>query len=252
VFGRDGDLKQANFPAIHPIALFSLSWPANSQARRVGRSIGAGGKTPVMKSQTNWWIVGATVLGMSAGPGTTLAQSPKPEAAKPDAKDAVVTIVMPWARATPGGAKVGAAFLEIQAKPGFDDKLTSASSPAADVVELHDHVSDGGVMRMRKVEAIPLPGGKSVTLKPGGLHIMLIDLKAPLKEGDTIDLTLKFEKAGSLPVKVPVQKVGAMGGPTGSDHGSGSGSGSDHRSGSGMGSGSGSQPAPSNAPAKSN
>ena len=194
-----------------------------------------------MRLSKGYRIVGALMLAMSIGAGTSLSQGAKTEPAKPGAKESGISIVAPWARATPGGAKVGAAFLEIQAKAGRDDKLIGVSSPAAQVVEMHDHVSDGGVMRMRKLEAIPVPGGKAVTLKPGGLHIMMIDLKAPLKEGEAIDLTLQFEKAGTMAVKVPIQKIGAMGGP----HGAGPGSGSDHGSGSGSGSGSGGAPAKS-------
>lgn len=143
-----------------------------------------------------------------------------------EAKPAGVSIVAPWARATPGGSKIGAAFLELKGGAA-DDKLVAAKAPVASVVELHDHIRDGNIMKMRRVEAIPVPAGKSVVLKPGGLHVMLIDLKEPLKEGAVVDLTLTFEKAGEIKVSVPVQKVGAMGGPhgSGSDHGSGSGSG---------------------------
>jgi periplasmic copper chaperone A len=169
----------------------------------------------------------AAVLAIWPISGMVAAQDAKPAAKQQPAN---VTIVSPWARATPGGAKVGAAFLEIQANPGLEDKLVSAASGIAATVELHDHVREGAVMRMRKVDGIPIPAGKSVTLKPGGLHIMLIDLKEPLVEGGTIELTLTFEKSGAVGVKVPVQKVGAMGN-------AGSGSGSEHGSGSGSGSG---------------
>lgn len=131
-----------------------------------------------------------------------------------------VKVSTPWARATPGGAKVGAAYLEIAA-PKTGDKLLSANSPVAGVVELHTHAHENGVMRMRKVDSIPVEGGKSVKLAPGGLHVMLIDLKQPLKEGESIDLTLVFEKAGEVPVKVPVRKIGdpGPGGKAGGGHG---------------------------------
>lgn len=152
-----------------------------------------------------------------------------------------ITVSAPWARATPGGAKVGAAFLEIRAQAGADDRLMSASSPAAGTVELHDHIRDGGVIKMRRVETIPVQGGKSVTLKPGGLHVMLMDLKAGLTEGELLELTLVFEKAGAVKVPVPIARIGAMTGTgaPGTDQGSGSGSGSTQGSGSGSGSGAG-------------
>lgn len=125
-----------------------------------------------------------------------------------------ITVTAPWARATPGGAQVAVAFLEIQAAPGVEDKLIGARTPAAGSVELHDHINDAGVMKMRRIEGIPIKGAQSVVLKPGGLHAMLIDLKVPLKEGDKVTFTLIFEKAGDLQIDVPVAKIGA-GGPTG-------------------------------------
>ncbi|MDX2158130.1 MAG: copper chaperone PCu(A)C [Hyphomicrobiaceae bacterium] len=134
-------------------------------------------------------------------------------------KDGAVTVSTPWARATPGGAKIGAAFLEISSGAG-GDAVVSASSPVAGKVELHTHANDGGVMRMRQIEAIDVPASGKVTLKPGGLHIMLMDLKQPLKEGEAIDLTLSFRKAGEVKVQVPVLKVGSPG-PDGSKGGHG-------------------------------
>lgn len=121
-----------------------------------------------------------------------------------------VAVTSPWARATPGGAKVGAAYLELSTSKAAD-KLVSAKSPVAGVVELHTHANENGVMKMRRIDGIPVEAGKKVTLQPGGLHIMLMDLKQPLKEGEAIDLTLVFEKAGEVAVKVPVLKVGSPG-----------------------------------------
>jgi periplasmic copper chaperone A len=122
-----------------------------------------------------------------------------------------VTVAHPWARATPGGATVGVAFLEMKAARGQGDRLVSASSPAAGAVEIHNHVMEGGVAKMRRVEAIAVPGGKSVVLKPSGYHLMLTDLKAPLKEGDLIKITLVFEKAGAIDLEATVEPIGATG-----------------------------------------
>jgi copper(I)-binding protein len=122
-----------------------------------------------------------------------------------------VTVTHPWARATPGGAAIGGAYLEVKAARGQGDRLVSASSPVAGAVELHSHVMEGGIAKMRRVEAIVVPGGKSVVLKPSGYHLMLTDLKAPLKEGDLVKITLVFEKAGAIDLEATVEPIGATG-----------------------------------------
>jgi len=128
-----------------------------------------------------------------------------------------VTVAHPWARATPGGARVGGAFFEMKAAAGKGDRLIGASSPVAGSAEIHSHIMEGGIARMRRVDAIPLAGGKSVVLGPSGYHVMLMDLKQPLKEGDLLKLTLVFEKAGEIEVDATVEPIGAMG-PHGFDH----------------------------------
>jgi periplasmic copper chaperone A len=114
-----------------------------------------------------------------------------------------------WARATPGAAQAAAAYVTIMSATG--DRLTGASTPAAQTAELHTMTMDGGVMKMRQVDGIDLPAGKTVTLKPGGYHIMLTGLAQPLTEGQSFPLTLTFDKAGTREVTVAVQKVGSMG-----------------------------------------
>ena len=114
-----------------------------------------------------------------------------------------VEVISAWARPTAPGAKVGGAFMTIIGGPRAD-RVMSASSPAAVTLELHTHIMDGGVAQMRPVSAISVPANGRVELKPGGLHIMLINLQAPLKAGDTIQLTLRFEKAGARTVEVPI------------------------------------------------
>lgn len=120
-----------------------------------------------------------------------------------------VSVSGPFAFANPAGAGAGAAFMTI-AVEGGDDVLVSASSPVASRVELHTHVMDGGVMRMRQVPNIAVPG----ELKPGGDHVMLMGLRQALEPGQEIDLTLTFEKAGDMTLKVPVleRAAGGMGG----------------------------------------
>jgi copper(I)-binding protein len=131
-----------------------------------------------------------------------------------------IHVGQPWARASAG--QTGAAYMTLKNEGPADDKLVSASSPVATKTELHSMTMEGDVMKMRPVEDIPVKSHGSAELKPGGLHIMLMGLKAPLKQGDKIVLTLKFEKAGEMTVEVPVQAAGA-GAPAmgGMDHGHG-------------------------------
>jgi periplasmic copper chaperone A len=115
-----------------------------------------------------------------------------------------------WSRATPGGAKVGGGYLIIENKGATADKLIGGSSPVAGKVEVHEMAMNNGVMTMRLLkDGLPIPAGQSVKLAPGGYHVMLMDLKAPLKKGDKIPVTLKFEKAGDVKVTLDVQDIGA-------------------------------------------
>ena len=136
-----------------------------------------------------------------------------------------VTISHPWARATPGGSTISAAFLEIKSEAG--DKLLSASSPIAGRVEVHTHIMEGDVMKMRRVDALDIEPGKVRVLKPMGDHIMLMDLKEPLKEGGTVKMTLTFEKAGAVDVEAPIQAPGSMGHEMGGKPADGAASGHD-------------------------
>ncbi len=115
----------------------------------------------------------------------------------------------PWARATPPVAPVGAGYLALHNTGGDDERLLSAGAEVAESVELHTHIMEDNVMRMREVESIEIPAGDRVLLEPGGLHIMFIGLKAPLVAGETFPLTLIFEKAGETTVTVAVRKTGA-------------------------------------------
>lgn len=121
---------------------------------------------------------------------------------------AQVQIEKPWARATPPGAKVAGGYMLIR-NAGAADKLLSASSPAAAKVELHVHINDNGVMKMREVPGYEVPAKGAFELKPGGAHLMFMDLKQPFKEGDKVPVKLKFEKAGEVSAEF---LVGGMGG----------------------------------------
>jgi hypothetical protein len=117
----------------------------------------------------------------------------------------------PWSRAAGANAN-GAGFMTIRNTGSAPDRLIEASTPAARVVELHTHIRDGDVMRMRPVADIPLPPGETVHLRPGGLHVMLIGLTGPLNRGASVPLTLRFERAGEVQVTLAIAAAGASGG----------------------------------------
>lgn len=123
-----------------------------------------------------------------------------------------LSIDHPFTRATPPGAKSGGAFFVVQNASAAPDKLIGVASPAAGSTEIHQMAMDGGVMKMRAVSAVEIPSGGKVELKPGGYHVMLLDLKQPLKAGDKVPLTLTFQNAGSILVSVDVEAMGSMGG----------------------------------------
>src|SRR5262249_30254686 len=127
-----------------------------------------------------------------------------------DVKAGDLVISQAWTRATPGGAKTGGGFLTIENKGSSPDKLIGVSADAAGKIEVHQMAMDGGVMKMRPLEGgLAIEPGKTVKLAPGGYHLMMTDLKAPLKQGDKLPVTLQFEKAGKVQVTLDVQGVGA-------------------------------------------
>ncbi|MEW8028526.1 MAG: copper chaperone PCu(A)C [Candidatus Thiodiazotropha sp.] len=113
----------------------------------------------------------------------------------------------PYIRAVPPGQPNSASFMALHNMGKEGSALMAASSPAAEVVELHTHTMEEGMMRMRKVEKIDLPAGEVVKLQPGGLHLMLIGLKQKLVPDEKVSLTLGFEDGSSLQVDVPVRKL---------------------------------------------
>lgn len=112
-----------------------------------------------------------------------------------------------WARETAPTATSGAIFITIANGGNQADRLIAASSPAARVTELHTHIMEDDVMKMRPVEAIDVAAGEEVLLKPGGNHIMLIGLTDPLVEGSTLPLELTFETAGTVMIDVTVEDI---------------------------------------------
>ena len=119
---------------------------------------------------------------------------------------AQVTVTDPWIRGTVQGQLATGAFMKLQSAK--DARLVEATSPVAGVVEIHEMAIENNVMRMRAVPALPLPAGRTIELKPGGYHVMLMDLKQQMKDGDVVPVTLVVESGGkreTIEVKAPVR-----------------------------------------------
>jgi periplasmic copper chaperone A len=126
-----------------------------------------------------------------------------------------IDIVDAWARATPVGVENGAVYCRI-VNHGGADKLVGVRSAAAHGAEIHTSTSENGVVAMRRIEALPIGPGASVELAPGGTHVMLVGLAAPLAAGAKLEVTLVFATAGEMAVEVPV--VDARAPPAGHEH----------------------------------
>lgn len=137
-----------------------------------------------------------------------------------------IKITQAWSRATTTSGQNGVVFMTIENSGSTGDRLIAATTPVSEKAELHTHTNDNGVMRMRPVDGINLSPGAAITLAPGGLHVMLMSVKAPLVKGKSFPLTLTFEKAGAATVDVSIQGAGdasmmapmGMGDSMGMDH----------------------------------
>lgn len=148
-----------------------------------------------MKTTSFWAAVASTLLSTAA-----LAQT--------------VEVKGAWARATVQGQKASGAFMQITAKDKA--QLVSVSSPVAGVAEVHEMKMDGDVMKMRAVQGgLDLPAGKAVDLKPGGFHVMLMDLKTPLIKGTTLPLTLVFKDSKGAQFKTELKVPVSLAAPAG-------------------------------------
>ena len=156
-------------------------------------------------------LLSATALALACAATPLAAQTARPG----------IEVGQPWTRATGAGQGVGGGYLSLHNPGKTADRLLGASSPAAERIELHLMAMEGDVMRMRQVESVELPPGGRVELKPGGLHLMLMGLKQPLQAGQAVPLTLRFEKAGEVPVRLQVQGSGAQPQGGGHEHGPG-------------------------------
>ena len=125
----------------------------------------------------------------------------------------MVTVDEPYVRLAPPNAPATGAFMVIKNAGDKDVKVVKADNPASKATELHTHLNENGVMKMRPVAAIDVKSKGEAVLKPGGLHVMLIDLKAPMKEGDVVPITLTFDDGSSKKVDAKVVKTMAAGMP---------------------------------------
>jgi copper(I)-binding protein len=147
-------------------------------------------------------VIAAAYMGIAVLSSQAYAQAVKVDA---------VSVSDAYTRATAPGQQVAGGFLKIQNKGNAPDQLIAASSSAAGEVQLHEMAMEGNVMKMRQVKDIAIPANGAVELKPGGYHLMFLNLKGPFVAGETIPVKLKFAKAGDVEVKFPVNTAGAMG-----------------------------------------
>jgi periplasmic copper chaperone A len=139
-----------------------------------------------------------------------LAQLSASPAAAADTEVGSMHISQPWARATPKGADDGAGYMTITNKGTTPDRVSCVSDDASSQCQIHSMTMEGGIMRMRPVEGgLEIKPGQTVTLSPGGYHMMFVDLKHPLVQGQTVKVMLKFEHAGTVDVEFPIAAIGA-------------------------------------------
>ena len=128
-----------------------------------------------------------------------------------------IALEHPWSRATPAGAPVAAGYVTLKNSGAAADKLVSATADVAGKVEVHEMAMDNGVMKMRQIPGIEIPAGQTLALKPGSYHVMLLDLKQQVKDGDTVPITLEFvgldNKKHTMEIKAPARPLGAGAAP---------------------------------------
>ena len=141
-------------------------------------------------------------------------------AATAQAQSAAVSVQDAWVRGTVAHQKASGAFMTLTSP--LAGRLVGATSPVAGVTEIHEMRMEGQVMRMRAIDGLDLPAGQAVQLKPGGYHVMLMELKQPLKPGETVPITLVIERAGgakeSIRVNAPVRPLAASTAPMEHQH----------------------------------
>lgn len=155
-----------------------------------------------------------TLLSGALGAASLLALVGTHAAVAHDIVAGALRIEAPWIRATPGGAKVAGGYVRITNTGTQPDRLVGGSIPGSGHGEVHEMSMEGGVMKMRPVDGgVPIAPGQTLELKPGGYHVMFMGLTKGLKEGEGVDGTLVFEKAGTVEVHFDVGGIGAGAAP---------------------------------------
>lgn len=126
-----------------------------------------------------------------------------------------LTVSDAYIRLAPPGAMATGAYMTIRNAGPREVRIVKAASTVSRITELHTHLNEGGVMKMRQMKDIPVPPGGETVLKPGGLHVMLIEMRLPLREGDTVPITLGLDDGSSKAIGVPVRNPGSNAAPTG-------------------------------------
>jgi periplasmic copper chaperone A len=162
--------------------------------------------TLVSKPLLSWHAGGLPVLAALVA----VAALSSPTAAAGDYDLGSIHISEPWSRATPKGATSGAGYMTLTNKGATPERVSCVSDDASAQCQIHSMTMEGGVMKMRPVEGgLEIKPGESVSLKPGGNHMMFLSLKHPLDQGQTVKVTLKFDHAGMIDVDYPVLAIGA-------------------------------------------
>ncbi len=197
----------AYFPTVQECAQGSRKWVEIPAAGHDPHDL----KSPAPRLK----LVQAQQSGHAAGHGAA-ASVP----AQASYKVGPLVITAPWARATPGGARVGGAYMTITNTGSEPDRLVGGSVPIAKSLEVHDMAMEGEVMKMRRLDkGLEIAPGATVELKPGGLHVMFMGLTEGLKSGQTVKGALKFEKAGAVEIEYSVAPMGAGSSQGGAKHG---------------------------------
>jgi uncharacterized protein YcnI/copper(I)-binding protein len=204
-----GEAKAVYFPVVQQCAKGEAAWTEIPAAGQSARDL----KKPAPALR----IVAGTAAAQAAGHDHQHVASAASGADTFKVGD--VTVASPWTRATPGGAKVAGGYLKLTNNGTTADKLVGGATDISGRVEIHEMAMSGGIMQMRPLnEGLELKAGQSVELKPGGYHMMFLDLKRQLKEGETVKATLQFEKAGKVDITFKVGPVGGASAPNEHKH----------------------------------
>lgn len=176
----------------------AVATPPASEAAAAGGDAGSSGAAGAHDGHGGHGAPAAGPAPLEPPPSPLLPAGPRPDAAR------LIAVDFAWARESIPGRDMTAAYLILTNAGDTPDRLIAARSSAAGLVEIHETVQAGGVMSMRPVRAVDLDPGVPVAFEPGGLHLMVMDLPAPLKAGDILPLELDFEHAGRLVLSVPV------------------------------------------------